>query len=93
MEWDTPVVNGLTLTANASSVSKQYINADNSLSIPGYTIFDAGARYTTRVASRPVTLRANISNLTDKDYWGLPLTSSLGLGAPRTYELSATIDF
>lgn len=93
VEWDTPVVNGLTLTANASSVSKQYINADNSLSIPGYTIFDAGARYTTRVASRPVTLRANISNLTDKDYWGLPLTSSLGLGAPRTYELSATIDF
>ncbi|MDD0975279.1 TonB-dependent receptor [Pseudomonas fontis] len=93
VEWDTPVVDGLTLTANATSLSKQYISADNSLSIPGYTIFDVGARFATQVASRPVTLRANVSNLTNKDYWGVPLTASLGLGAPRTFELSATVDF
>ena len=93
VEWDTPVLDGLTLTANANSLSKQYISADNSLSIPGYTIFDVGARYAMKVASRPVTLRANVSNLTDKDYWGVPSTSTLGLGAPRTYELSATVDF
>ena len=35
VEWDTPVIDGLTLTANATSVSKQYISADNSQSIPG----------------------------------------------------------
>ena len=93
MEWDTPVVEGLTLTGNMTSLSKQYISADNSLSIPGYTIFDVGARYAMQIASKPVTFRANISNLTDKDYWGVPLTASLGLGAPRTYELSATVDF
>ena len=93
MEWDTPVLDGLTLTANATSLSKQYITADNSLSIPGYTIFDVGARYAMKVASRPVTLRANVSNLADKDYWGVPSTSTLALGAPRTYELSATVDF
>lgn len=93
VEWDSPVLNGLTLTANATSVSKQYITADNNLSLPGYTIFDAGARYTTQVSNRPVTLRASVRNLTDKDYWGIPQTQSLGLGAPRTYELSASIDF
>ncbi|MDR6711597.1 iron complex outermembrane receptor protein [Pseudomonas hunanensis] len=93
MEWDVPQLNGVTLTGNVTSQSKQYISADNSLSIPGYTIFDVGARMTTHVASKPVTLRANISNLTDKDYWGVPLTQTLGLGAPRTYELSATVDF
>ena len=57
VEWDTPVIDGLTLTANATSVSKQYINADNSQSIPGYTIFDVGTRYTTHLASRPITAR------------------------------------
>ncbi|MCE1116830.1 MULTISPECIES: TonB-dependent receptor [Pseudomonas] len=93
MEWDIPGFEGLTLTGNVTSQSKQYISEDNTLSIPGYTIFDAGARFTTQVASKPVTLRANISNLTDKDYWGVPLTQTLGLGAPRTYELSATVDF
>ncbi|WP_240998797.1 TonB-dependent receptor [Pseudomonas baltica] len=93
MEWDTPLLEGLTLTANATAVSEQYINADNSLSVPGYTLFDAGARYTTHVSNKPVTLRANVRNLTDKDYWGMPLTQSLGLGAPRTYELSASVDF
>lgn len=92
-EWDTPVLDGLTLTANATSVSRQYISDDNALSIPGYTVFDVGARFVTRIAQRPVTLRANIANLTDKDYWGMPLTASLGLGAPRTYELSASVDF
>ena len=93
VEWDAPVVEGLTLTANATSVSKQYISADNSLSIPGYTLFDVGARYATQVASRPVTLRGAVTNLTNKAYWGMPLTSSLGLGEPRTVQLSATVDF
>lgn len=93
VEWDTPVIDGLTLTANATSVSKQYINADNSQSIPGYTIFDVGTRYTTHLASRPITLRGSVTNVTNKAYWGTPLLSSLGLGAPRTVELSAAVDF
>ncbi|WP_407728640.1 TonB-dependent receptor [Pseudomonas helleri] len=93
VEWDTPVIDGLTLTANATSVSKQYINADNSQSIPGYTIFDVGTRYTTHLASRPITLRGSVTNVTNKGYWGTPLLSSLGLGAPRTVELSASVDF
>lgn len=93
VEWDTPVIDGLTLTANATSVSKQYISADNSQSIPGYTIFDVGTRYTTHLASRPITLRGSVTNVANKAYWGTPLLSSLGLGAPRTVELSASVGF
>ncbi|MGO2203017.1 TonB-dependent receptor [Pseudomonas helleri] len=93
VEWDTSVIDGLTLTANATSVSKQYISADNSQSIPGYTIFDVGTRYTTHLASRPITLRGSVTNVANKAYWGTPLLSSLGLGAPRTVELSASVDF
>ncbi|MFT3804426.1 MAG: TonB-dependent siderophore receptor [Burkholderiaceae bacterium] len=93
VEWDAPAVPGLTLTANATAVSKQYISADNSLWAPGRTIFDVGARYATRVSGRPLTLRAGIANLTNKAYWGMPLLSSLALGAPRTFALSATMDF
>ncbi|WP_373981578.1 TonB-dependent receptor [Achromobacter sp. JD417] len=93
VEWDVPVVQGLTLTANATSVSKQYISADNSLSVGGRTTYDVGARYATRVADRPVVLRAAINNLTNKAYWGMPQLSSLALGAPRTFMLSASMAF
>ncbi len=93
LEWDTPLVPGLTLTGNATSVGKQYISSDNTLSIPGYTLYDVGARYTTQAASYPLTLRGSVTNLTNKAYWGMPLTSSLGLGAARTVQLSATVDF
>ncbi len=93
MEWDVPTLQGLTLTGNATAMSKQYISADNSLSVPGRTLFDVGARYSTTVAGRPLALRASVNNVTNKAYWGMPLLSSLALGAPRTVLLSATMDF
>ena len=93
IEWDVPAVQGLTLTANATAVSKQYISADNSLSVAGRTTYDVGARYATRVADRPLVLRASVNNLTNKAYWGMPQLSSLALGAPRTFMLSASMDF
>lgn len=93
VEWDVPTLQGLTLTGNATAMSKQYISADNSLSVPGRTLFDVGARYNTTMAGRPLSLRASVNNVTNKAYWGMPLLSSLALGAPRTVLLSATMDF
>ncbi|WP_256080230.1 TonB-dependent siderophore receptor [Massilia sp. YIM B04103] len=92
-EWDVSALQGLALTANATSVSKQYISADNSLAAGGHTVFDLGARYATKAAGKPLTLRASVNNVTNKAYWGMPLLASLGLGAPRTVQLSATMDF
>nr|WP_281193143.1 TonB-dependent siderophore receptor [Hydrogenophaga palleronii] len=93
VEWDLRAVQGLTLTANATAVSKQYISANNALSVPGRTIYDVGARYATRMSNLPVTYRASVNNVTNKAYWGMPLLSSLALGAPRTVMLSASFDF
>ncbi|WP_159916298.1 TonB-dependent siderophore receptor [Pantoea sp. 18069] len=92
VEWDVPGATGLTLTGNATSVSKQYISADNGLWVGGRTTYDLGARYATRLANRSVTFRAGITNVTNKAYWGMPLLSSLALGAPRTFQLSASVD-
>ena len=92
-EWDVPALQGLTLTANATAVSKQYISADNSLWVAGRTTYDMGARYATKISGNPVTFRATVLNVTNKAYWGMPLLSSLALGAPRTFALSATMDF
>lgn len=93
-EWDTQVSQGiLTLSGNATAVSKQYINQSNTLHVPGRTLLDVGARYSTKISNHPVTFRASINNLTNKAYWGMPQLSDLVLGAPRTYMLSASYDF
>ncbi|MNK83075.1 Ferrichrome receptor FcuA precursor [compost metagenome] len=91
VEWDVPHVQGLTLTGNAIFLSKQYINAENSLSVPGRTVFDLGARYSASLGRHPLVLRATVQNLTNKAYWAGSLGN--GLGAPRTFLLSASVDF
>lgn len=92
-EWDVPALRGLTLTANAAVASRQYLSADNTLSVPGRTVFDVGARYAMNVSGRPLTVRLAVNNVTNKAYWAKPHYTSLALGAPRTFYLSATMDF
>lgn len=93
-EWDIHAAAGIvTLSANATAVSKQYLNQENTLSVGGHTLFNLGARYNGKVSGHPFTLRAEVKNLTNKAYWGMPRLSNLSLGAPRTFYLSGSYDF
>lgn len=96
-EWDVPNLQNLTLTARALYTSKQYADAANELEVPSWTRFDLGARYRMVVDDRDITLRANLENVTGRDYWasagGYPDQGYLVLGAPRTLSVSATVDF
>ncbi|OWT61944.1 TonB-dependent receptor [Candidimonas nitroreducens] len=93
-EWDVPYLAGLTLSARYIYTSSQYYNVTNTQKIPSWDRVDIGARYKTRVAGHDVTLRAGVENLFNRDYWAAA-TSSFGLarGTPRTYLLSATVNF
>ncbi|RBQ26772.1 TonB-dependent receptor, partial [Arcobacter sp. CECT 9188] len=57
--------------------------------IDGYTIYDAGLRYKTKIDKYPTTFNFNVANLTGKDYWAT--TSSLGI--PRTVAFSMKMEF
>lgn len=95
LEWDMPWLPGLTLSGRVVHTDKQYLNSANTLEIPSWTRYDAGARYTTKIAGQKTTLRANVINLFDKDYWAGPYHGEgyTTLSAPRTLSLSATMDF
>lgn len=88
-EYEIGAVPGLVLTGGAYYTGKQYADEANQHSLPSFTTFDAGARYRVPVADNSLTLRANVSNLTDKDYW----LSRHYLGAPRTLTFSAQLEF
>lgn len=62
--------------------------------VPSYTVFDFGAAYTTTLNKTPVTFRAMLYNAFGKDYWvARGSSTSLTLGAPRTFVLSADFNF
>lgn len=84
---------GLTLTGGVAYNSKAFVDNANTYPIPAWTRLDAGLRYAAKWAERPVTLRLNVENLTDKDYWGSVDRGFLYTGQPRTVSLSATMDF
>lgn len=84
---------GLTLTGGLAYNSKAYVDNTNTYAIPSWTRIDAGLRYATKWAGRPTTLRLNIENLADRNYWGSVDRGFLYAGQPRTVSLSATVDF
>ena len=67
------------------------------LRVPGWNRLDLGVRYLTEVQGRLVTLRARVDNATNRNYWassgGYPGAGYLVVGAPRTFSLSASVDF
>ena len=94
-EWDTPFVQGLTLTSRVIYAGKQFVDAANTQSIKGWTTVDLGARYAFEgPGMRPATLRANVRNVFNKNFWTTyPGAGTLNLSEGRALMLSATINF
>jgi iron complex outermembrane receptor protein len=97
VEWDVPGTNGLSLDARGVYTSSQEANQANTLSIPSWARLDLGARYQLSLPGKTLTFRARVDNVTDKNYWasvgGSYNSNYLVLAAPRTFTLSASVDF
>ena len=93
-EYDTPWLEGLTLTGGAIYTDSQYVNQANTQALDAWTRIDAGARYATKIEGRPTTFRATVQNVFDREYWsGVASYSAFSPGYPRTDLRSATVDF
>ncbi|QDO97101.1 TonB-dependent receptor [Ferrovibrio terrae] len=95
-EWDTPFVHGLTLTGRFTYTGNQMVSSSNdNLKIPAWELVDLGARYVwdSPWNNKPITFRFNVDNVFDKNYWSASNFRYVQLGAPRTFWLSASVDF
>ena len=96
-EWDIPGVRGLAVDGRVVYTGASYADDANTLKVPGWTRFDAGVRYMMDVDGHVVTLRARVENIANRNYWssvgGYPGNGYLVLGGPRTFLLSASMDF
>jgi iron complex outermembrane receptor protein len=92
-DWDVPGVPGLSLNGLLLRTGGQFVDAGNDYSIPAWTRVDLGARYKTRLDERALTLNAVVENVADENYWASANGGYLTQGAPRTFKVSATVDF
>ena len=61
--------------------------------IPSYAVLDLGVDYSTVISDVPVTFKAMVYNVTNRDYWiGRGSSTTFGLSMPRTFMLSATVE-
>jgi iron complex outermembrane receptor protein len=92
-----PHVRGLSLVPGWSYSSRKAATRDDTLSVPGYNLFDFGLRYTPGGERGRATFRIYASNLTNNRYWS-DTGASYGdtfiwLGAPALVRLSAHYTF
>lgn len=93
VDWDVPGLQGVALNARFLRTGGQYADPQNNLSLPTWNRWDVGARYGFKVQEKAVTLRVNVENLTDKNYWASANGGYLTQGDPRLVKFSGTIDF
>lgn len=83
-----PAIDGLEVFGGIRYFGDAYYNNANTLKIPSYTLVNLGVGYATTILDRHVSFHAQVNNLADELYW-----TTSGLGAPRTYALSAKIEW
>lgn len=93
-EYDTPWVEDLTLTGRVIYSGSTYYDQKNTQKVSDWTRVDLGARYSmARENGKPVEFRATVENVFDEKYWASSARGFLSAGAPRTFMLSASVDF
>ena len=91
-DWDTPFIKRFAVSARVIYTRLAYLDAANRQPVPAWTRVDLGARYSiVRADGTPVTLRADVINVGNNNYW--TASGTLSQSPPRTFMLSLTADF
>lgn len=97
LSYQLPQVDGLRLLAGMQYSSSKYANRTGSVKVSGYTLFNVGTAYNFQAYGHDNTLRFNVDNLFNKKYWrdagSFFGDDYLFLGAPRTAQLSWSVNF
>jgi iron complex outermembrane receptor protein len=96
LDYAVEDVPGLNLNTTWTYASSKAFDTQNQTIVGGYSVFDLGARYATKIKGKAVRFNFTVYNVFNKFYWR-DVTQDLGgylfPGAPRTYKLTAQFDF
>ncbi len=92
-EHDLASVPGLTLTTRFTYNSDAYIDDANDFRVSPWTTWDLGACYKFNAGQVPMTVRFDVYNVTNRNYWRALINNNVFLGKERTFMLSLSADF
>jgi iron complex outermembrane recepter protein len=78
----------LSFDLKAENVSSRIANAANSVSAPGFTTLDLGARYRFSIGTIPMVLRAQLQNALNSYGWRVSSSGGFSYSNPRTLSLA-----
>ncbi len=90
VDQDIKSVKGLSVSTRLNYIGPAYANDANTIKLGGYTTWDLGARYTWNSGQTPMTFRADVYNVLNKNYWNALDRNGIILGKGRTFMLSLT---
>ena len=86
----TFILPGLAINAGAFHTGKRAINPENSLFVPGYTLFDLGASMKLPIRGHSLTARIYAQNVTGRRYFASTASNVLAPGMPSAIKVSLT---
>ena len=96
-DYRIPGIQGLSLLGGLQYSGSKYAEPTGNVKVAGYTLFNLGSRYSTRIEGYETVFRLTVDNLFDKRYWrdtgSYQGDGYLFPGDPRTARLSATVSF
>ncbi|WP_149136054.1 TonB-dependent siderophore receptor [Cupriavidus campinensis] len=93
ISYRVPFVPGLKVGLDGKYTGTTKVRPEGDLTAGGYTVFNLGASYNTRVAGKELTLRAALTNLANKRYWGFQYAGYVQPADPRAISLTAKIAY
>lgn len=93
LAYYVPFVPGLRVGIDGKYTGTTKLRPAGDITLAGYTVFNLGASYVTRVAGKELTLRAAVNNLTNKRYWGFQYADYIQPADPRSVSVSARLAF
>ncbi len=84
----------LRVGTGARYVGERAGDAENTFTLPAYTVADAFASYDTQLGGKKVKLQFNVKNMFDKTYYSSSTNPFLiSIGDARLFEVSSTVEF
>lgn len=87
------VIPGLAINGGAYYTGKRAINPQNSLFLPGYTLYDLGASYSFTFHGTDMVARVNAQNITGERYFASTGGNFIAYGAPPSVKFALSFGF
>jgi iron complex outermembrane receptor protein len=86
--WRVPGIEGLTIDGGMTFRSQRYADRANAVTLPPYATFNLGLRQRVMIGDTPFTVRARVTNVTNRFAWNVGNSGLLSPITPRVMTLT-----